>query len=456
MIPDGEWQSWEADLYSRVGKLGQTTLDAGTRRRAALVVIDDLASMVASADEPQVIALSQAAVRVAPSPEAQIVGAQRSGRGWAALVNAVAAGWNELDEGYRPATCHGGLYALPAAMAEVEAEGGSLDTLLRSVVGGYEVATAYARVMPAPRPLDWHPHATLSPIGAAAAISVARGATGQDTAEAVHVAATLAAAGPFSHATSGVLVRNGWAGHGALAGFTAVEFAGAGVRAHDMSPVEVFHLGFGNPVSFDELTERTSRWAIHDGYHKQYACCQYVHSAVEAALELAAGPLKGRSADEISRIVVETHPLAEPLDDPSPSTVLGAKFSLPHAIAAVLIVGNTEPETFGSKHLETQSVARLRNTVEIARYPGPLTPPHDRPARVSITMQSGETHVAECRSAIGGPDRPLTEDDVLEKVDRLTSTRAPQFTRVATDLLAGRIEGSTAWNEILEQMWSPT
>lgn len=455
MIPEQGWRDWQADLYARVATLRTEGLDEATRRRAALVVVDDLASMVASADEREVAALAQAAARMAPIPEARVVGtAGRVGRDWAALVNAVAAGWNELDEGYRPATCHGGLYALPAAMAEVEAEGGTVGTLLKALVGGYEVSTAYARAMPAPRPLAWHPHATLSPIGAAAAITVARGARAESTAAAVQVASTLAAAGPFSHATSGVLARNAWAGHGALAGFAAVEFAEAGIVADDLAPAEVFHSGLGNPFALDELGRRGEGWSIHDGYHKRYACCQYLHSAVEAALELAGGPLAGVGTDEIDRIVVETHPLAEPLNDASPSTVLGAKFSMPHTVAAVLVLGNAEPGAFGADHLDNAFIERLRSRVEIARHPGPLEPPHDRPARLTVTMRTGDVHVAECPSAVGGPDRPLSEADVLEKAERLTAVRAPRFARLATALVEGGIGDSASWGEVLDEMWA--
>ena len=454
MSADSGWKAWQDDLFTRIGALDSNDLDAATRRRAALVVIDDLAAMVAAAAEKEVIALASAAARMAPLSESRVVGAGRVGRSWAALVNGVAAGWHELDEGYRPTPCHGGLYALPAAMAEVEANGDSVGTLLKSLVAGYEVSTAYARAMPQPRPLVLHPHATLAPVGAAAAVAAARGANGPGVAAAVHVAVTLAAAGPFSHATSGVLVRNGWAGHGAMSGFTAVELAAAGVVGHEDGPVDVFHHGLGNPISTEEIERRSTDWAIHDGYHKRYACCQYIHSAVEAALELSTGPLATLRPADVDRIVVETHPLARALDDAAPRTVLGGQFSLPHAIAAVLVFGNAESDTFGSQGLDDDSVAAVRSLVEIEPYLGELAPPHDRPARVAVTLRTGVLHVAECVSAVGGPDRPLSEADVLEKVEEMTAARAPRFAEVAAALVDGSVEDTADWREVLEEMWS--
>ncbi len=454
-IPDG-WAEWQAGLLARVDDLasGRVVLDPATRRRAALVVVDDLAAMCVAADEPAVQRLSAHASAGDRQDAALHVTGQRSGPAWAALVNAVAANWNELDEGYRPATCHGGLYALPAAMAEVQAAGGTVGDLLSAVVAGYEVATAYARLLPAPRPLMLHPHATLSPIGAAAAVAAARADRGPGIGAAVAVAATLAAVGPFGHATDGVLVRNAWAGHGALSGFTAVALAEAGVEPDPRAPLAVFHEGLGHPVVVAELANPWDRWAIHDGYHKSYACCQYAHSAVEAALELTQGPLAGVDPDRIVDVTVSTHPLAMPLDDIAPSTGLGGKFSVPHTVAAVLVRRSTDSEVFAGSVLDDPRVARVRSMVRLEPIAGDLTPPFDRPALVRVTLDTGEVVEAECRSAVGGPDRPLSDDDVLAKAELLTGSQRPRFAALARALVAGTVVDGEPWSAVLEEMWA--
>jgi 2-methylcitrate dehydratase PrpD len=453
--PQG-WDSWQSGLFDRVDALarGDVTLDDATRRRALLVLIDDLAAMATAADQPQVRALSERATQIAPQSEALHVTGRASGRTWAAMVNAVAANWNELDEGYRPATCHGGLYALPAAMAEAQAAGQTLGDLLRGLVAGYEVATAFARALPPERPLVLHPHASLSPIGAAAAVAALRGERGPGILPAVSVAATLAAVGPFEHAVQGELVRNGWAGHGALTGFTAVELASAGVVGSPSSAYTVLHDCLGYPVQQGELDDPPGRWAIHDGYHKAYACCQYAHGAVEATLSLVDGPLRGCATEEITSIVVETHPLAQALDDAAPRTVLGGKFSVPHTVASVLVSRSAEPGVFGDGLLDDARVDRLRRLVTIEPYPGPLEPPHDRPARVTIGLADGRQATAECLSAVGGPDRPLSDEDVLDKATMLTERALPAFPALAAGLLSGAIGDAQPWSALIEEMWS--
>lgn len=455
-VSDASWDRWQSSLFDRVDGLVSraVALDPETRRRAALVVVDDMAAMATALSQAQIQALSSAAMRIEPSPEASHITGGKSGRAWAAMVNAVAANWNELDEGYRPATCHGGLYALPAGMAEVEASHGTVGDLLVAVVASYEVSTGYARVIRPPRPLALHPHATLSPLGAAVAVAAARGEYGPGVRAASDIAVTLAAIGPFDHAVNGVLARNGWAGHGAMSGFTAVEMATAGVRADSDSALSVFHGGLGYPLDEEELRSEPGRWAIHDGYHKSYACCQYAHSAVEATLTLVEGTLAGVAVEEIASVVIATHPLAMALDDAAPRNVLGGKFSVPHAVAAVLARGNTDVETFSETYLDNTVVARLRGIIKLEPYQGDLQPPYDRPSRVTVTTTSGAVFIEECQSAIGGPDRPLSEADVLDKVSLLTVGSMPGFADTARDLVEGVIQDDLPWSDFLARAWT--
>ena len=100
-------------------------LPEATQRKAALVMMDDLAATSAAHGQPELIALRNMALGNGYPAEATIFapGGPRTDKHSAAVINGTAGCWCELDEGYRGAPCHGGLYVLPALLGEAELRG---------------------------------------------------------------------------------------------------------------------------------------------------------------------------------------------------------------------------------------------------------------------------------------------------------------------------------------------
>jgi 2-methylcitrate dehydratase PrpD len=107
-----------------------------------------------------------------------------------------------------------------------------------------------------------------------------------------------------------------------------------------------------------------------------------------------------------------------------------------HAMAAVLATGSGGADAFAAATLTDPAIARLRERVSVKPWQPSLPPPHDRPARVSVTMRDGSTLRGECLSAQGGPDRPLPTQVVLEKMETLAAPAYPGMRRVFDQLLA--------------------
>ncbi len=446
------WEVWQESLFERVTPLRSPdfVLDSLTRERLSLVVIDNIAAMISAASEPAVVELSAQRVSRTCLPEATTITGHHIDAQSAAFVNAIAGGWNEVDEGYRPATCHAGLYTLPVVMAEVERQQGRVADVFRGLLAGYEVATAYARAFSPPKPYRLHPHATLSTIGAATGLSIVAQGDVPCVREVVPVAASMAMIGTFAHAPRGLLMRNGWAGQAAVGGFTAMDFASVGLLSDVHEVRRLFEDVLGFPMNDEEIASEREAWAILDGYHKPYACCQYIHSAVEAALALTADSACGIRPDFVERVIVRTHPLALNLDNTNPTTDLGAKFSVPHCVASVLTFGSTEPATFSSTYLDHPDIRRIRSQVHMELFDDVGPPPHDRPAEVTVELIDGMTFRSVCMSARGGPDRPLDRGEILHKAKSLTIDSRPNFIEAATALLEGRIVGSDSWSDFLQ------
>lgn len=424
-------------------------------RRAALVVADNLAAVVASRDEPELRLLGDQLLRRAAPPEATVFqgGRPRTDRYSAAVANGAAAGWCELDEGYREVPCHGGLYVLPALWAEAEAEGRTVREMLRALAIGYEVVTRFARGFRFPDQ-RLHPHAALPAIGAASGVAAIRRLPAGTFLDAIAGASTMVAPGPFNHAVKGALVRNVWAGVGAWTGLRSVDWAGFGIGGAASSPYDAFVDGLGAEARPDELAAALGRsWGIEDGFHKIYACCQYAHSAVEALEALLARRPDIEAARDVDRIVVETHRRGLALDNRRPATGLAAKFSLPHIVASVGHLRHTGAEAFSAATLTNPAIAALRERVVLELYEPERRWPEDRPARVTWLLRTGERLQAECRSARGGPDRPFAPSEIVDKLRGIASPVYPQMAEICQSLVA--LDGvllETPWTEAVARM----
>jgi 2-methylcitrate dehydratase PrpD len=379
-------------------------------------------------------------------------GAARLDRYSAASANGMAITWCELDEGFRNASCHAGAYTIPALLAEAEAQGRAVEEVLRALAVAYEVTTRFALAFPFPV-FNVHPHAAFATIGAAAATSLVRRYDAKTMLDAVTGAASMSFAGPFDTAVEGSLVRNAWTSAGAWIGLRAADWAEAGIGGGAVTPYDVFVGCFKTRAIPEALIDGLgTAWSVSNGYHKVFACCAYAHSAVEATLDLL-GRLQQRKVDEIAEILVETGPGGQALRIVEPETVLAAKFSIPHAIAATARLGTAGARAFTFDTLRDEGIAKLRQRVRLAPYRNLPPFPKDRPARVTLRFEDGGEMSAVCESARGGADQPFDEPTLLSK---LAENAAGVFPAMP-DSLSAIIRGETAvlarpWRQLQAEM----
>ena len=442
-----------AQVAAEVVRLGEWI--TGTRledipapilERAVRVLADVMGAIIGARDEPEVAAFHQRVLAAAGVQESTVWRgpartATRTDRRNAAAANGLAADWLELDEGYRVTPCHAGLYVVPALLAEAEAAKLPFGQMLRALVLAYEFVTRIARSW-TPGGLTMQSHGRYGAIGAAAAVALARGANARLFLDAVCTAATLTGPSPRSHLIDGTLARNVWPAAGAWNGFMAVEWAECGIAGAPTAFFDVYTTVLGGTAHPERICEglsaagntaggamRNARWSIEDGYTKIYACCQHVHSAVEAVLDMRMNLLDGATLDDIDTVTVHTHNLGMALMNTRPHTTLGAKFSMPHAVAAALVTGSGGADAFAATTLTDPVLGALRERVRVTPYAPELPPPNDRPARVSVTLKNGKTLTGECLSAQGGSDRPLPPETVFHKLEALAVPVYPALRR---------------------------
>ena len=339
---------------------------------------------------------------------------------------------------------------LPAALAEAERIDRSGGALLSALAVGYDVAARLGGAAPV-RP-GMHMHGVHGAVGAAAAVARLRELDEPVTAGALGIAAGLTLGTSWRTALGGATVRNAYAGVAGANGWLAVDLAIAGVTPLPDMLTETFGrisgTGLDESLALEGLGER---FEISRNYFKRYACCRYNHPAIEALEEILEAT--ALVPDRIASIRVAASALGATMSDRDPVGALGAKFSIPYALAARLVLGSWDDggvRAFREPALSDARVRALARKVEVVEDPAltALTP-GARPARVEVRLTDGRLLARQVDQPSGEFDTPYPEALLREKfiglastglgdVDATTAGTAWELCRSAGDLKSAR------------------
>lgn len=407
------------------------------RAHAALAVADTVGAILGGSAEPEVRWLNEESDRSHGPATVLATGFPRVEPWWAIVTNGTAGTMLELDEGHRFAGGHPAIHVLPAALAESERTGASGEALLAAFVLGYDVAARLAAAAPV-RP-GMHMHGVHGTVGAAAAVARLRDLDVPGTAQALAVAAGLTLGTSWRAALEGATVRNAYAGVAGANGWLAVGLAEAGFTGLPDMLVETFGRISGSALDadlvFDDLGRR---FEVTRNYFKRYACCRYNHAAIEALEALLAEG--GFDPAGIERIRVETYAPASTMAARDPAGSLGAKFSIPYALAARLTLGDCGPDAFREPALSDSRVRALAARVDVIEDPAMTARlPAERPARIEIRLAGGRVLSRQVDTASGDFDRPFPRETLHDKFLALSGP------------MLGTLGARAAW-ELLERI----
>jgi 2-methylcitrate dehydratase PrpD len=416
------------------------------RRHAKLVLLDTVGVILAGSEQPEVQRLRQRLVAAGG------VGATLYGRGWpttdprtAALLNGIAGRSIELCEGHRYVSCQGAIQIVPALLAVGESDGRSGRELLTALILGYEVAVRLGACI-TPRPLA-HQNGQAPLLGAIAAGAKLRGLSAADTSRALRVGATLILTPSYTNAVAGATALNVAGGMSGFAGALAPELALAGFEAQDDAIEEAFGQLVGDGFRSDTLLDELgSRWEITRNYFRLRACCNPIHAALDA-LEEALAELRP-TAEQIARIEVATYRFASAMRHPHPPNAFAARYSLPHAAAALVVRGDTGFGAFTEAAVRDPQIAALRPRVHIREEPQfTAAAPRLKPARVTLTLTDGRQTTRTCESARGDFQRPYPEADLRRKFRQLAGLLLDADGALAVE---GAIDRCESWASVRE------
>ena len=334
----------------------------------------------------------------------------------AGFLNGVASTWHDFDEGSTIAYSHPGSQTIPAAFAAAQALGISGRDLLLAIVMGYETC---ARVgMASKMRVSVHPHGTTGTIGSAVAIARMKSYGEARMRNVINVAATMAMSTNRQAMLDEATVRNMYSGHSALAGAMAVDLVQAGFTGQrdgiGFTYGTVIADGF-DPQRFVAGLGRD--WLILQGYFKLHPTGRYSHAAIDA-LESALATLPGRTldVDRIERIEVNAFQMAALLAGTNITTSFGAKFSIPFALATILVHGRSSVQCFDLDAVRNPRVQALVAKIDVREEPAyTKTYPDRQICDVVIHVRDGNAIRGRCEVMKGEPGNPHSAADVEKK-----------------------------------------
>ncbi len=390
--------------------------------RCKRLIADCFAIITAGNQSDELKALAQGYLGDPQQGNSWVIGTRhRAAPRDAGFLNGIASTWHDFDEGSTPAFSHPGSQVIPAAVAVAQELGVSGRELLLAVVLGYELC---ARVgMASKMRVSVHPHGTCGVIGAAVAVAHMKGFGEARMRNVINVAATMAMATNRQAMLDEATVRNVYSGHSALAGQTAVQLVEAGFTGQR----DGIGFTYGTVIAdgFDPqrmVAGLGTDWLIMQGYFKLHPAGRYAHAAIDALQAALATVPEGRlAAADITRIEVKAFQMAALLSGKHITTSFGAKFSIPFALATILVHGRSGIDCFDRSAVENPAVQALTAKVDVTEEPAYTAAyPGKQLCDVVIHLHDGRAVRGRCEIMKGEPDNPHRPEDVEKKFYDLT------------------------------------
>jgi 2-methylcitrate dehydratase PrpD len=342
----------------------------------------------------------------------------------AAFANAMLCHGLDFDDTHSDSVSHVSTVITPASLAAAEAAGASGRDLITAVVAGNEIVTRVGTAASGKfHRQGFHPTAICGIFGGTAAASRLAGLSAHDTTSALGLAGSMAG-GLFAYLDTGTATKPlhpAWAAHGSLLAARLAALGAEGPETVLEGRFGVYHAFLGAaPGEIDiaaQLADLGSRWETPRIAYKPYPACHFIHGSLGATRELVEA---GLTADDIEDILVRIPQAGVALvlepeaSKRAPRTDYEAKFSLQYSTAAMIVRGKVGVQDYTDEAIADPRVldiaAKVRYEIkEYDSYPAAF------PGGVVVKLKDGRELHADLPYQKGGPENPLSTDEVLAK-----------------------------------------
>jgi 2-methylcitrate dehydratase PrpD len=387
----------------------------------------------------------------------------------AAFVNGVLGHSLDYDDTHLPSVLHPSASVVPAALATAEAmDAGGAETIAAIAVGlevcvrtgmaGYDAAIGNSVFF------EHGQHATsiCGALGGAVAAGLLQGLDADGITHALGIAASMASGVIEANRTGGTVKRMhcGWAAHSAV---SAAQLAVNGFTG----PPSILEGRFGffqawlhGVFDASAISEGLgTRWSVPGIFFKPYPANHFTHAAIDAAISLRRRGLRPEDVmvAELGVAAPVVRTIGEPIEvKRAPETGYMAQFSGPYAVTAGL---------FGGGGL---GVGLEDFTDELARDPGrralmakiTVVPdskcseifPHQFPAVLRVRTYDGRELTEEVLANRGGPQRPLSYEELATKFRDNAQRMLPARTVAEVEANVAGLDGLPGVTPVLEPL----
>lgn len=412
-------------LANQIGGLSYDALPEEVRRKVKMLLLDQLGCQLAFAKLPW----SEAAYRYARIKKGQgestVVnyGIKLDAED-AAFCNSVFGHGFEMDDVDMDTTSHPAVCVIPPVLALAEQEGATGEEVLTAIVAGYETMLRVARAADSMRLRFFHATAVSGAFGAAAAVSKLLGFSEQLTANALAIAATMAA-GNTEYTQTGGTVKRTLGSTGVASGMRAALLAREGITgaAEALEGKKGFLRGIcAEEPQLGEIDKPFSEcWHILGVGTKPYCCCAGQHAVIDAAERIRK---RGVSAGDIVRAVITQRPreCGDVGSITMPEDVVSAQFCARFAFALRMVKGGNGYHDYTLANVNDEEIRDLCSRVdyECDEACERLTVP-EGPAIVRVVLRNGDEAEEQVDYALGRKQNPMSSDDVVAKFKALVS-----------------------------------
>ncbi|WP_431285656.1 MmgE/PrpD family protein [Humitalea sp. 24SJ18S-53] len=414
------------------------------RRHAKLVLLDTMGVILAGSQQPELRALrQQLAIGAGAGATILARGFPTTDPRVAAFANGTAGRSIELCESHRFVACQAAVQVFPGVFAAAESRGSSGRDMLLALILGYDVAIRLGAGT-TQRPLA-HQNGQTALIGAIAGASRLRGLDAEQTSGAMRIGATFVLVPSYTNAVDGATTLNAAGGMSGLAGGLVTDLAEAGFLAQADAIEEALTHLVADRFEPERVTEALGeRWEITRNAFRLRACCIPTYASLDA-LEAALAEL-GAPPEAIARIDIATYRFASAMRSQQPRNGFAARYSLPHAAAAIVLRGSAGIDSFAEETVRDPAFVALRARVHVSEDPA-LTAmfPASKPGRVTVTLQNEQQVTRQVDSARGDFQRPYAESEIREKFRALAGR---SLTEAGVAALEHAIDATDEWSDV--------